>query len=254
MPQVSGQSWGHTARIVLPLLWTMADCLNRLCFLDCGAIPPLFSFLEKTKESGGIAPQSKKSFGLLLHYCIITCLRIQKTFFFFREPLFFSKSLFLIDRPGSSSQTARSMIFLYTFLLLVLAAVKFLFQRRAAYLAWRYSRATLGVEKLLHDPLFREGNSNRVNQARAAQRQYLLGQLVQKKERLESKNYFWQNMSDKLARALDKLRNWKGKKLPYTLGALDVWLLFYLLDQFGVADYVSPRNLFQLVSTWLDQG
>ena len=146
------------------------------------------------------------------------------------------------------------MIFLYTFLLLVLAAVKFLFQRRAAYLAWRYSRATLGVEKLLHDPLFREGNSNRVNQARAAQRQYLLGQLVQKKERLESKNYFWQNMSDKLARALDKLRNWKGKKLPYTLGALDVWLLFYLLDQFGVADYVSPRNLFQLVSTWLDQG
>ena len=146
------------------------------------------------------------------------------------------------------------MIFLYTFLLLVLAAVKFLFQRRAAYLAWRYSRATLGVEKLLHDPLLREGNSNRVNQARAAQRQYLLGQLVQKKERLESKNYFWQNMSDKLARALDKLRNWKGKKLPYTLGALDVWLLFYLLDQFGVADYVSPRNLFQLVSTWLDQG
>jgi len=146
------------------------------------------------------------------------------------------------------------MIFLYTFLLLVLAAVKFLFQRRAAYLAWRYSRATLGVEKLLHDPLFREGNSNRVNQARAAQRQYLLGQLVQKKERLESKNYFWQNMSDKLARALDKLRNWKGKKLPYTLGALDVWLLFYLLDQFGVADYVSPRNLFQLVSTWLDHG
>jgi len=146
------------------------------------------------------------------------------------------------------------MIFLYTFLLLVLAAVKFLFQRRAAYLAWRYSRATLGVEKLLPDPHFREGNSNRVNQARAAQRQYLLGQLVQKKERLESKNYFWQNMSDKLARALDKLRNWKGKKLPYTLGALDVWLLFYLLDQFGVADYVSPRNLFQLVSTWLDQG
>ena len=146
------------------------------------------------------------------------------------------------------------MIFLYTFLLLILAAVKFLFQRRAAYLAWRYSRATLGVEKLLHDPLFREGNSNRVNQARAAQRQYLLGQLVQKKERLEIKNYFWQNMSDKLARALDRLRNWKGKKLPYTLGALDVWLLFYLLDQFGVADYVSPRNLFQLVSTWLDQG
>ncbi|HMF19386.1 MAG TPA: hypothetical protein VKE98_19420 [Gemmataceae bacterium] len=146
------------------------------------------------------------------------------------------------------------MIFLHTFLLLVLAAVKFFFQRRAAYLAWRYSRATLGVEKLLHDPLLREGNSNRVNQARAAQRQYLLGQLVQKKERLESKNYFWQNMSDKLARAVDKLRNWKGKKLPYTLGALDVWLLFYLLDQFGVADYVSPRNLFQLLSTWLDQG
>jgi hypothetical protein len=146
------------------------------------------------------------------------------------------------------------MIFLYTFLLLFLAAVKFLFQRRAAYLAWRFSRATLGVEKLIQEPPGKESNSSWGRQAKTAQRQYLLGLLVQKEERLEAKYFFWQNLSDKLARGLDKVRNWKGKKLPYTLGALDVWLLFYLLDQFGVADYVNPRNLFQLVSTWLDQG
>jgi hypothetical protein len=146
------------------------------------------------------------------------------------------------------------MIFLYTFVLLLLTAVKFIFQRRAAYLAGRYSRATLDVEKLLQEPLYKEGNSSRVNQAKAAQRQYVLGHLVQKKERLEARHYFWQNLSDKLARALDKVRNWKGKKLPYTLGALDVWLLLYLLDQFGVADYVSPRNVFQLIFSWLDQG
>jgi hypothetical protein len=146
------------------------------------------------------------------------------------------------------------MIFLYTFVLVVLATVKFLFQRRAAFLARRYSRATLDVEKLLQEPLYKEGNSSRVNQAKAAQRHYLLGHLVQKKERLESKHYFWQNLSDKLGRTLEKVRNWKGKKLPYTLGALDVWLLLCLLDQFGVADYLNPRNLFQLVSSWLDQG
>jgi hypothetical protein len=145
------------------------------------------------------------------------------------------------------------MIFLYTLLLLLLATVKFLFQRRAAYLAWRYTRATMGVEKLLHEPLFKEGNSGRINQAKAAQRQYLLGRLVQKKERLEAKHFVWQSLSDKLARALDRLRNWKGKKLPYTLGALDVWLFLYLIDYLGMSAYVSPRNLVQLVTTWLGE-
>ena len=146
------------------------------------------------------------------------------------------------------------MIFLYTFLLILLAAVKFLCQRRARYLAWRYSRATLCVEKLLHEPQFREGNSSKViNQAKAAQRQYLLGLLVQKKERLAAKHFVWQNLCDKLGRAIDRLRHWKGKKLPCTLGALDVWLFLYLIDYFGVSAYVSPRHLVQLVSTWLGE-
>src|SRR5260370_40084318 len=143
------------------------------------------------------------------------------------------------------------LISLSTFLLLVLATITFLCERRAAYLAWRYSRATLGVEKLLHHPCFKEGNSSKVNQAKAAQRQYLLGLLVQKKEWLEAKHFSWQNLSDKLARTLDRLRHWKGKKLPYTLGALDIWLFLYLIDQFGVSAYVSPKNLVQLVMAWL---
>jgi len=70
---------------------------------------------------------------------------------------------------------------------------------------------------------------------------------------LEGKHLAWQDLCDKLGRAIDRLRHWKGKKLPYTLGALDVWLFLYLIDYFGVSAYVSPRHLVQLVSTWLGE-
>ena len=53
---------------------------------------------------------------------------------------------------------------------------------------------------------------------------------------------------------MTRVRNWKGKKLPYTFGVVDVWFLLSLIDYLGVGAYLSPRYLVQLatslVSTW----
>ena len=78
------------------------------------------------------------------------------------------------------------MIFLYTFVLIVLGAIKFLIDRRAAFLAWRYSRLAGAVDKLVTEPVCKDGNSGKFNPCQVARRQYLLGFLVQKKERLEA--------------------------------------------------------------------
>jgi hypothetical protein len=135
------------------------------------------------------------------------------------------------------------MIFLYSLLLILLGAIKFLVDRRAAFLSWRYARASSAVDGMLREPIFKEGNSNKANPCKIAQRQFLLGLMVQKKERLEAKHFTWSSWSDRLGRFIDRLRNWKGKKLPYTLGALDVWLLLYLIDHLGVSEHVSARKV-----------
>lgn len=143
------------------------------------------------------------------------------------------------------------MILLYTFVLLLLGAARGLIAWRAAALARKYARVAVNVDRLTRDYTFRDGNSNRQDMCRLAKRYYELGRHVQKKERLEAKHFAWQTRADRLGAALNRVRNWKGQKLPYTLGALDVWLVLYLIDYFGVAEFISARNIAALVSNWL---
>src|SRR5438128_573751 len=133
------------------------------------------------------------------------------------------------------------MILLYTLVLLLLGAARFVIARRAAALARKYARAAVNVDRLTREATFREGNGNRQDLGRMAKRYYELGRTVQTKERLEAKNLKWQARANRLGAALGRVRNWKGQTLPYTLGALDVWLLLYLIDYFGVAEYLSAR-------------
>jgi len=143
------------------------------------------------------------------------------------------------------------MILLYTLALLLLGAAKLFVGWRAAWIARKYARVASAVDRLTRDNAFRDGNSNRYDVARTAKRYFELGRQVQKKERLEAKHYIWQRWTDRLGGWIGRLRNWKGQKLPYTLGALDVWLLFYFVDTFGVGEYLSGRNVIELVQNWL---
>ena len=124
------------------------------------------------------------------------------------------------------------MILLYTFVLLLLGALHLLVSRRAKSLEKKFSRLSLAASKLANTP--RPGNS-RHDACAAAKQQYELGRLILRRDRLEGKYYRWQHLGDRLARLVNGLRQWKGKKLPYTMGVIDVSTLLYLADRFGLA-------------------
>jgi hypothetical protein len=138
------------------------------------------------------------------------------------------------------------MIFLYSFLLLFLGAIKMLIDRRVVSLERKYAKTALAADRLSRETLTKEGNS-RSDPCQGAKRLYLLGLLVQKRDRLEAKHEAWQESAERFHRLVTRLRDWKGKKLPYTLGVVDVSFVLYLIDYFGVGRYVDLRHL----SAWL---
>jgi hypothetical protein len=140
------------------------------------------------------------------------------------------------------------MILLYSFLLLLLGVTCFLLRRRAGALERAYARAAVAADQMLHEVAFK-GGTNKQDQYQIAKRQYLLGRLVQRRDRLEVTHDLWQHRAERCGRTLAALRRWKGRTLPYTFGALDVWYALQLVDYFGVGDYVSARTLYRYVAT-----
>src|SRR5262245_1052079 len=111
------------------------------------------------------------------------------------------------------------MIFLYTSLLILLGMAHFFVKRRAASLEKKFTRVAKEADTLLRQPVMREGNSNKnADSYQSAKRQYQLGMLAQKRDRVEAKYARWKGRADKFAKVIARLKNWKGKKLPYTLG------------------------------------
>lgn len=142
------------------------------------------------------------------------------------------------------------MILLYTSLLVSLAVVKFLLDRRAARLEQRYVRAALEADRLLGQSSFKPGNS-KLDAAQTAKRQYLLGQLVQKRDRLEARHELWLARAEKFGRLLAAVRDWKGKKLPYTFGLVDMSCLLGLIDYLGAGHYLNAAYLADRLMAWL---
>jgi len=144
------------------------------------------------------------------------------------------------------------MIVLYTMMLSVLAVLKRLTNWRATRLERKYARTARQADGLAREPLYR-GNSNRPDVAQSARRQYLLGQLVEKRERLEGKYVAWKGRAERVGKWQARLQGWQGKKLPYTFGVVDVALLLSLIDTLGVGRYVSVQSAWHVLSTWLNR-
>ncbi len=143
------------------------------------------------------------------------------------------------------------MLLLYTFLLLLLGAAKFLIARRVAALERKYTKMTQATDKLLRETNFREGTGGKPDPFKAAKRQYVLGGLAHKKERLEDKLLSWHAAAERFGKRVAAVRNWKGKTIPYTFGVFDVMLVLALIDYFAVGEYVSGRAVLQWVTALL---
>jgi hypothetical protein len=143
------------------------------------------------------------------------------------------------------------MIVLYTLLLFVLGLARWLADRVARRLENRYSRVSAQALALASEPAYRPGNSSRSDPFHSAKRQYQLALVADKRDRLEARHYAWQRVADRLGGAVRGLRAWKGRKLPYTFGAVDVSLVLYLIDRYGLYDTVSWASLLETARSLL---
>ena len=143
------------------------------------------------------------------------------------------------------------MIFLYTLVLLLLGSAYFLCKRRVASLEKKYTRVAKEADALVRQPSYREGNSGRLaaDPYSLAKRQYQLGVLAQKRDRVEARYASWQDFTDRFGKFLVRVRHWKGRKLPYTFGALDVATTLALIDYFGAGQYLNARHLVETVAS-----
>jgi hypothetical protein len=142
------------------------------------------------------------------------------------------------------------MIFLYTLLRVLLGTTGFLVGRRAARLEKKYIRAAQAADRILRTGIYKPGNGGRPDVCLAAKQQYQLGQLVQERDQYEQRYTVWQRRADRLRRWSAGLRDWRGKKLPYTLGALDVACVLGVVDWLGFGEYVNARRLLDLVVSY----
>jgi hypothetical protein len=140
------------------------------------------------------------------------------------------------------------MIFLYTLLVVLLGATHLLIKRRAAALEKKFVHVTKEADEVLRQPGYRPGNASRPDPYYAAKRQYQLALLAGKRDRVESRYTTWQDRADKLGKLRNRLRAWKGRKLPYTFGVLDVAGALALIDYLGAGRYVNARPLVQAVT------
>jgi hypothetical protein len=139
------------------------------------------------------------------------------------------------------------MIFVYSAFVLLLGFVGFLARRRAKALEAKYKRVARQADQFLRQNSLKEGNGNRNDPFLVAKRQLALGQIARECDRVEARYASSQLFSDKLDRLVSYVRGWKGRKLPYTFGVLDITSVLWLIDYFGVADRVSVRHLVQLL-------
>ena len=140
------------------------------------------------------------------------------------------------------------MILLYSTLIFLLGAAQFLIGRRARSLEKKYMRVAQETDALVKQSAYKDGNSNKADPCMMAKRQYLLGQFVQKRDRVEAKYTAWQEWAEKFGHWVARVKSWKGKKLPYTFGAVDVTCVLGVIDYLGFRDYVGIQQLTHFVT------
>jgi hypothetical protein len=128
-------------------------------------------------------------------------------------------------------------MFLYLFLLLLLLLARAFISRRAARLERKYEHAARTARELLNLPVYRQGNNSKPDLTAQAKQQYLLGQVVEQRDRVEARYVAWQARADRVGRLLTRVRSWKGRAVPYVFGVVDLAMVLAFLTLMGVIQF-----------------
>jgi hypothetical protein len=141
------------------------------------------------------------------------------------------------------------MILVYALLILLLVVARFVIVRRVAALERKYVKLARTTDELFKVQAPRPGNGGKVDPYATARQAYLLGQAVERRERVENRYIGWQKVAERFTALVNAVRAWKGRKLPYVIGALDVLLVLGALDYLGYREQLSAHALIDFVSS-----
>jgi len=139
------------------------------------------------------------------------------------------------------------MMLFYTLMYWFTGLVKWFLDHKVRKLEYRYAQMARAAEKLAHEVTRRPGNSNTQDPYVAAKGYYELGRLVDHRDHAEAMYSKWQNRTDRFTKFREKLRNWKGRYVPYLVGVVDVVVVGVALYFAGVVEFQSLPH----VRDWL---
>lgn len=135
------------------------------------------------------------------------------------------------------------MMILYTFSFWMTGIMKWFVDRKARGLEGRYMTSARAAEKLAHELNRRPGNSNTQDPYVAAKGYYELGKLVDLRDQLETRHVTWQGRADRVGGVRSRMKNWKGRYVPYLAGVVDLALVVGTLYLTGVVDLSSIQKV-----------
>ena len=141
------------------------------------------------------------------------------------------------------------MILLYALVVLLLGLAAFVTGRRARTMERKFIRAAAQADALAKEMNYRGGNNSSPDPLRIAKRQFELGRLVQARDRLETKYDTWEGRAETCRKLRYRLRNCRGRFLPYVFGVIDVVGVFALATVFGIVDQTQLRQAFEAART-----
>ena len=141
------------------------------------------------------------------------------------------------------------MILVYALLLLLLVAARYVIVRRVASLERKYVKLARATDELLKAQAPRPGNASKPDPYAAARQAYRLGQAVERRERVEARYCAWQKRAERFGALVTAVRGWKGRKLPYVVGALDVLLVLGTLDYLGYHERLNAKAFVDFINT-----
>jgi hypothetical protein len=146
------------------------------------------------------------------------------------------------------------MFLLYTLLILLLVVARYVIVRRVAALEKRYVRLARTTDELFKAQPPRPGNGSKPDPYATARQAYLLGQAVEKRERVEARYGAWQQFAERFTAFVNAVRAWKGRKLPYVVGVLDVLLVLGTLDYLGYREQLSAQAVIDFLSSLVSKN